>query len=136
MRISDWSSDVCSSDLRRRRVAQLAHERVDLREAGLGDREMPQLARQSAKGRRVPWSGGAVQVEEAADVDVARLARIEAVEGFDLHSGEEMRHGVAEGDHRARVPREHPGRSQKRPEEATSELQSLMRTAYAVSYLK
>src|SRR3546814_9542720 len=63
---------------RRRRVAQLAHERVDLREAGLGDREMPQLARQSAKGRRVPWSGGAVQVEEAADVDVARLARIEA----------------------------------------------------------
>src|SRR3546814_5871736 len=99
MRISDWSSDVCSSDLegrvvedhrrlahRRRRVAQLAHERVDLREAGLGDREMPQLARQFAKGRRVPWPGGAVQVDEAADVDVARLARIEAVEGFDLRS--------------------------------------------------
>src|SRR3546814_18098022 len=74
---------------------------------------MPQLARQSAKGRRVPWSGGAVQVEEAADVDVARLARIEAVEGFDLHSGEEMRHGVAGGDHRARVPRAHLGRRQQ-----------------------
>src|SRR3546814_4432662 len=113
MRISDWSSDVCSSDLegrvvedhrrlahRRRRVAQLAHERVDLREAGLGDREMPQLARQFAKGRRVPRPGGAVQVEEAADVDVARLARIE------------------------------------RSEEHTSELQSLMRISYAVFCLK
>src|SRR3546814_7070053 len=100
---------------------------------------MPQLARQFAKGRRVPWSGGAVQVEEAADVDVARLARIEAVEGFDLHSGEEMRHGVAGGDHRARVPRAHLGRRQKlfvRSEEHTSELQSLMRSSYPVFCLQ
>src|SRR3546814_7354806 len=107
---------------------------------------MPQLARQFAKGRGVPRSGGAVQVEEAADVDVARLARIEAVEGFDLHPREEMRHGVAGGDHRARVPGAHLGRRQKlfvgpqlfcaaaveepgRSEEHTSELQSLKSSA-------
>src|SRR3546814_2531021 len=62
---------------RRRRVAQLAHERVDLREAGLGDREMPQLARQFAKGRRVPWSGGAVQVRsEEHTSELQSLMRI------------------------------------------------------------
>src|SRR3546814_1313111 len=35
MRISDWSSDVCSSDLRQRRRADVAWSRVDCRAMGV-----------------------------------------------------------------------------------------------------
>ncbi|MCW0465793.1 hypothetical protein NB705_002866 [Xanthomonas sacchari] len=87
--------------------ADLAHERVDLGEAGFLDREVAELARQRAERRGVARAGGAVQIEKAAHVDMPRLAGIEAVEGLDLHPGEEMRHRVAGGDHRVRIPRQH-----------------------------
>src|SRR3546814_1941893 len=103
MRISDWSSDVCSSDL-------LPH--LDGREA---------LQRPVA----VAQDHGILLVRQIAEEE--RLARAAIV---------------------ARVKREHIGlhgcverldplhSSAQRSEEHTSELQSLMRTSYAVFCLK
>jgi hypothetical protein len=88
-------------------VLELAHERVDLREAGLNHRKMSGLLCQLRERRGIARAGGAVQVEEATDIDMARLAGIEAVEGLDLHPGEEVRHRVGRGDHCAGVPGTH-----------------------------
>src|SRR3546814_4503900 len=109
MRISDWSSDVCSSDLaddevRRHlageRCADLFHLRLDDGVAGLPHQ------------RPAAGSGNAVEQRLAA-----------------LH--------VAD-DGGAGVPLQHVTRQERqdRSEEHTSELQSLMRISYAVFCLK
>src|SRR3546814_4376593 len=99
MRISDWSSDVCSSDLVDRQCAVGAHLPFDRRR---------QPAQPSAGKRPV-------------EPQLRRKARI------------------------ALRPRDEPHRLQRQPgiarrigrsEEHTSELQSLMRTSYAVFCLK
>src|SRR3546814_4186781 len=111
MRISDWSSDVCSSDLGRADAA--AH-------AGLA-------------------------VGVVARLDVRRIrARALAVAG--LAAAEPGRlHRAARGLVRGRDrppalrglrPAAHQRGGQPRSEEHTSELQSLMRTSYAVFCLK
>src|SRR3546814_6570634 len=91
MRMSDWSSDVCSSDLRTV-LRQAQHERVGFRSV---DSESSHPARQVAA-RCVADLAAAIAVQYRAG-DIAR-----------------------------------GGRS----EEHTSELQSLMRTSYAVFCLK
>src|SRR3546814_7315529 len=122
MRISDWSSDVCSSDLHlrqmrgveahRRRavivaaerdmvdadeVADMLHRLRDARGRGVADRGVPIADADQAAGRGDPadFGGG-----EGA-VDLARRL-----------------HPAVAGDHRARSE-EHP-----------SEIQSLMRISY------
>src|SRR3546814_5035730 len=102
MRISDWSSDVCSSDL------------GNLRESGFID---------SGHGRRQ------FQVRPGDGKPVSLLVEHDRGERFQRPLGETLafkreadRHGEAAG----------VGRS----EEHTSELQSLMRTSYAVFCLK
>src|SRR3546814_9182529 len=109
MRISDWSSDVCSSDLsigRARRIGvflQLAaHRGADLR---LG---------------QVDRTG--IGAREAGHIGPPRQFR--KVRLFD-------RFQMALGDAR---PRRDVG--ERRSEEHTSELQSLMRNSYAVFCLK
>src|SRR3546814_8320153 len=93
MRISDWSSDVCSSDLHHPGFAERLHDRLD----------QPAL--------------GTLQHHVAAgDADRHRVGP-----GLD-----------AVGDHPVHRPGQHVARS----EEHTSELQSLMRTSYAVCCLK
>src|SRR3546814_3217682 len=106
MRISDWSSDVCSSDLEALVVLELD---VDVREGGRVQRGMLQVV--------APLRQRAVVV----DVDEVgqRLGVDELVVG--LHRGP--------GAHDTDVA---VGRS----EEHTSELQSLMRISYAVFCLK
>src|SRR3546814_3732066 len=107
MRISDWSSDVCSSDLRfLKAVAQ-----------GVGDR----LAGAGQGGRRQEPGGQRQQFgrERIAPVPLANIAkacqRVQAAAGA----------GPVQ-----------PAQPRRKSEEHTSELQSLMRISYAVFCLK
>src|SRR3546814_3880786 len=118
MRISDWSSDVCSSDLVRRQVvAQAAHSGDELRQ---------RLARQRAPapGHLAPPVGRVDLPRHVRQVEVALGAQV-------VHDGSQRAHGAvrtarAGGD---ALP-------VARSEEHTSELQSLMRISYAVFCLK
>src|SRR3546814_1035211 len=108
MRISDWSSDVCSSDLL---ACELRHHRSDCASRAVCDDALscPQAAvleqslpRSQARDR---------QARAHREIDVARQRReVACLDG--------------------RVLR------QRRSEEHTSELQSLMRISYAVFCLK
>src|SRR3546814_9978047 len=124
MRISDWSSDVCSSDLR------LADRAVDLADddaavfpgvAGGGDVIDAQLGAQPAALLRRPvvrvgLGGGVVRIKQLAQLG-ARVVRAAGRAG-DV--------GAAE----------YHATAAQRSEEHTSELQSLMRISYAVFCLK
>src|SRR3546814_10804322 len=107
MRISDWSSDVCSSDLRAQRAQRRA---VDPRQHVAGVRLVGEL--------QVRTVVAAVELVAASQqVLVEPLQRL-------------LQHAV--GNHETALARV----EQERSEEHTSELQSLMRISYAVSCLK
>src|SRR3546814_9815648 len=107
MRISDWSSDVCSSDLLSTALADQADDHdIGLREA-----------RHHAEQCRLADAGAGEQAEPLAASD--RQQRVDRA-----HADIERR--------RHRRTRERIDRS----EEHTSELQSLMRNSYAVFCLK
>src|SRR3546814_9001587 len=113
MRISDWSSDVCSSDLREFIAVgrdDRAHAGGAVRQAGA----LEAIARDIGDGARADID---VHVQEHAVHVDARLAGLHIF-------------GFAEGQP---VPVE---RIAGRSEEHTSELQSLMRISYAVFCLK
>src|SRR3546814_4555779 len=119
MRISDWSSDVCSSDLEQR-----------------GGDDAP--GDEGAVGQRAADHHRAARDRQRAEpvVDargrVLRHARRRAHPGPEDHGDEEARHeevDVAEAAARVDGPA-------FRSEEHTSELQSLMRISYAVFCLK
>src|SRR3546814_3746739 len=110
MRISDWSSDVCSSDLRERRPD-------DRRQPGMVDRRQRLLHRMRDRRAR------------AFEPDLAhRLAEFEPTLGL------VERLGIG-ADHLDAVLLPLIG-VQMRSEEHTSELQSLLRISYAVFCLK
>src|SRR3546814_4976851 len=109
MRISDWSSDVCSSDLIR--VALVGHDRTA---GGVLRRQRDEAEFRAGEQRQVP--GDAAQVEHGAAQGLERgelelAARELGIGRGDLHAveAERLRGVVA------------------RSEEHTSELQSLMR---------
>src|SRR3546814_7640102 len=107
MRISDWSSDVCSSDLAGRRVDRnQVHQRLAQR---LVDAGLP------VPGVEQRLVGDAPTAAMAAGLHAVALAD---------------HHGNAEAHQRADVG------GALRSEEHTSELQSLMRISYAVFCLK
>src|SRR3546814_2844518 len=108
MRISDWSSDVCSSDLRRRRGRR---RRRDLELRHVVGADLAQMT-QVAPG----WNRFAGVSRPVAAAVLAVLALL-------------MAWGAAGG-----VGRNHVAVA--RSEEHTSELQSLMRISYAVFCLK
>src|SRR3546814_4740938 len=110
MRISDWSSDVCSSDLRDRRP---------FGGFGIGEREDRAFERREAPiaverardggAETVPGGGGRGE-DVAAPFGIGGDGKIEAGAAFTHHA--------------------------QRSEEHTSELQSLIRNSYAVFCLK
>src|SRR3546814_4506009 len=107
MRISDWSSDVCSSDLAGRDIGRL----VDV---GTGTGRMIELF----AGRATEVSG----IDRSAEMLRLARAKLEAAGiAADLRQGDMY------------AP---PLPSDGRSEEHTSELQSLMRISYAVFCLK
>src|SRR3546814_3087147 len=112
MRISDWSSDVCSSDLPAahrpaRPVAPLGLAALDDALPGAG---LPLGALHEIEGEREEWDDGAT-----TGFCLAILARMEKA---------------------APTARPILWISRQRSEEHTSELQSLMRISYAVFCLK
>src|SRR3546814_2769502 len=106
MRISDWSSDVCSSDLQRDEgiVRQIA-----LREGGFGDAEFSLRYQFNRPVGQKPIFVGTLRVKSDTGKGPFEI-------GYDEF-------GVATG-------------LATRSEEHTSELQSLMRISYAVFCLK
>src|SRR3546814_1023071 len=123
MRISDWSSDVCSSDLAFRIVVALPQQ-VD-------DVPVFVACRQRLRSHRIHV---AVQVLQAVLVIVV----VRAILALDACQLPERRHRVRFGSHGVEIE---PGRRIRgdeavRSEEHTSELQSLMRISYAVFCLK
>src|SRR3546814_4268695 len=111
MRISDWSSDVCSSDLGSKRGAGTGA-------GGLGSAGFAQST--SGKHTR-QWPGGRVacRVAERELMTGAELPRfVPGPDDWDLESDRTS------------------GFDASRSEEHTSELQSLMRISYAVFCLK
>src|SRR3546814_8940086 len=111
MRISDWSSAVCSSDLRHRHVANL--ELVDRLHAEILEAE--HLGRADRLGD---------QIRGAAD-----RHQIRALVLLDRFDRDRATLGLADHRDQSRL-------GQHRSEEHTSELQSLMRNSYAVFCLK
>src|SRR3546814_8998602 len=127
MRISDWSSDVCSSDLTELLVAAetAAGARVTADRIFLIERLVSNL-RVRRKNERLGEveRGLGHEVDHAADalrVEVGglRLGHLDAIEQLPRDDVERQAAGVA-----------------VRSEEHTSELQSLMRISYAVFCLK
>src|SRR3546814_4585877 len=120
MRISDWSSDVCSSDLRGIRVAV---EQIDHRQPGAG-------------------LGAGIATQAIGDLMLDQFRR--TVQQIDRHQpvGQLADDLVALGTRRRQfavvvIKRQRRQRRQRlRSEEHTSELQSLMRISYAVFCLK
>src|SRR3546814_9802906 len=113
MRISDWSSDVCSSDLGRRR------SRHPLRRAA-------RTGRQGARGPR-----------PAHALEAARQARVRRGSGRERRTMNRLDVEAISAQVRALdFTRGTPAEVALRSEEHTSELQSLMRNSYAVFCLK
>src|SRR3546814_1023247 len=128
MRISDWSSDVCSSDLESRAR--------DLRaDAAVHEQDGTQLQRhrllaQPFADHRVGGEGVAVAAHRVERVEVVcvRARRIGAQHVLLVVA----EHHVNRAAGHVRLP----GKAVQRSEEHTSELQSLMRISYAVFCLK
>src|SRR3546814_2352780 len=130
MRMSDWSSDVCSSDLLVRVVEQDA---LGVNLAGSGNARTALLLSRQRK-RRIRLSGGKVE----ALTRVGQLPFGLEAFFFRLFNDQPLCHRLSEGGrvlegkttaHQRIAPR-HPRarRRARRSEEHTSELQSLMRT--------
>src|SRR3546814_8966131 len=108
MRISDWSSDVCSSDLKTEGKPDLA--------AGGAGQELAERHEIGVAGLVDPFAAHHQLVAEVTEMGDRAAER----------SQPELEEGA---EHLA-------GRSGMRSEEHTSELQSLMRSSYAVFSLK
>src|SRR3546814_3542003 len=140
MRISDWSSDVCSSDLQVGAIERGGKRHVEPRGIAPGDAHPAagriEPLRVEAGERRilVPHRGG-IQKGKGLDREAV------AIGGDQRAIARLQRHrDAAVADHRAGVIAAPDGEVAAgklfRSEEHTSELQSLMRLSYAVFCLK
>src|SRR3546814_6141370 len=121
MRISDWSSDVCSSDLSERMRSDLAHVETLWAQA-LASIERPWRINGSTEAR---YRGNLNLL--LPDIDAARL--ISDVRGVAFSAASACASGSGRPSHVLTA-------LGLRSEEHTSELQSLMRISYAVFCLK
>src|SRR3546814_1811566 len=120
MRISDWSSDVCSSDLKRARHLERAREREVAQDAAR-DIAHPRHPRGAERHRHRDRRLGQSPLARRARAFEPGIVEREAIGGQAVI---EARGG------------ERPVEDRARSEEHTSELQSLMRISYAVFCLK
>src|SRR3546814_1243251 len=121
MRISDWSSDVCSSDLERNRVLYLANNVVaqsgELTTKGVEFEASYTLPGNFELRANYGYNQLRSEVNSSLDYMPRHIASIWSTKTFGLADEAQLRLGA-------------------RSEEHTSELQSLMRTSYAVFCLK
>src|SRR3546814_2504398 len=118
MRISDWSSDVCSSDLHLR----ICHDRRRADGAGtaVGGHRRPDLhPRRALHPQPQAMKAGRAEIARAVDKPDPALRLL-------------LLHGPDEAGSRALGARYEKALGADRSEEHTSELQSLMRISYAV----
>src|SRR3546814_4929698 len=114
MRISDWSSDVCSSDLARILFAR--------RDDAVDDRGKPVGNRHAI-------------VDEPLDRPIARVLDPRAIERA-VVTEHDRRRIVEPFDQQLRLVPDRDREGAERSEEHTTALQSLMRTSYAVFCLQ
>src|SRR3546814_1778825 len=140
MRISDWSSDVCSSDLAKSDCdGRLAAGGELARRAGAApapEQQHQQQARDQEYQHCRPQQDGRDNVVPKADRDVALDARLQGVQAGAAEGLIDLvpalaEHGEAPG---AGAERRHGIPPQR--QDRKSELQSLMRISYAVFCLK
>src|SRR3546814_3228785 len=128
MRISDWSSDVCSSDLARDHLE--AEEARELELLPERPHRTPLTNARAAEGRR---RGRAARAARQLRL-IGAAAMLDAIGEAGIHRlAAEMEVGLARVPHR---PAADAVVEVERSEEHTSELQSLMRISYAVFCLK
>src|SRR3546814_6491497 len=121
MRISDWSSDVCSSDLQGREIERLRSEsEAQVAEYNFESRRRAELAR----------------IAQEREVKMLEIERDKQLKQSDLHSSLETEmtrrdNAIAlakkRGDEATAEAAAEQARVKVRSEEHTSELQSLMR---------
>src|SRR3546814_6648760 len=134
MRISDWSSDVCSSDLEGEAAALLFEDATRLLLALLADSPSCRRSKPPFKKERhmtARFEGKAALVTGASRGIGRQIAFRLAAEGAHVAV-----HFGASEDAAATVVRDIKAAGGQRSEEHTSELQSLMRLSYAVLCLK
>src|SRR3546814_7951521 len=131
MRISDWSSDVCSSDLRRREDAEIEaandNQKQDENAADTAQRADPIAPVDPRPG----WSDLGPAVSHYGDRGY--VAQNTDKTGNNARNEELSNIGFGQD---AVDNQDDAGRDENRSEEHTSELQSLMRITYAVFCLK
>src|SRR3546814_4878247 len=148
MRISDWSSDVCSSDLLPVGMAVREHGEIAMREGRLGMRQGLQSDSGIGDDRRAVLARNVAMICNTLGVFAlgfaARTGRADLVlrlEPDALRLVRAMVDARLDPERRATVvdvarPGLAPMLKKGRSEEHTSELQSLMRISYAVFCLK
>src|SRR3546814_2672734 len=139
MRISDWSSDVCSSDLdagtcvassgsSSEQDVYLGCDRLDHRGEALGSggHGVPIVGDgEEARADKSPRAG----TSPGCVIGPGRGAEYLASRGVEDAPRVEQVYGTVADAHASEV--DHPGQSAVRSEEHTSEIQSLMRISYA-----
>src|SRR3546814_7591273 len=121
MRISDWSSDVCSSDLRVR-IGRITPDAL-----GVGERPQRRPVARDHHGARIARLG---QLRREGEIE--KQQRQQERDRAPAQPGEES----APAATRISLPVHDVVDTHARSEEHTSELQSLMRISYAVFCLK
>src|SRR3546814_10281079 len=133
MRISDWSSDMCSSDLDERRLpAEPLGQQDQTGQDKAGRRHLrePEAEDRLAQGPQPPRMQFEPDEEkQEGDPDFGDRELRFAAADQPQSIGSDERAGDQIAEHRAQA-------ETARSEEHTSELQSLMRTSYAVFCLK
>src|SRR3546814_5571562 len=133
MRISDWSSDVCSSDLSS--GAHLYRTAVPqrYRTAGKAVRSLHQNDRDGGSNQEAEGRGGSVTIEKktvpSVSVSYARNGNTNKANALGMRPMQERAY-EKRGEQYLLI------KSPPRSEEHTSELQSLMRISYTVFCLK
>src|SRR3546814_2590421 len=136
MRISDWSSDVCSSDL----VGRLVHhDRGGGAEAGAEflepveiHRRVHDLRRGNQRHRRSAGDHREQIVPAAADAAAMGVDQLAEADAHFLFDDTGLVHMAADLEQLGALVVLAPEAREPRSEEHTSELQSLMRNSYAV----
>src|SRR3546814_7152160 len=133
MRISDWSSDVCSSDLWYQPLSSPTILAVS------PGRRRPRIAVavEGPSRTRTALDTRELGTTSSAKTDVAlRLKSKSSIAAKRLRVSIKFSPGPDSSDYVWRLRRSFPPSSIERSEEHTSELQSLLRTSYAVFCLK